>query len=144
MKHYVVKMSIALVMVGALFASSNAWAGSVVNVAMWDENGTMGLKLDTDTVSAGEVTFKGTNTSMSGKEHEMLVLKVDSDMPELPYNSVTHRVPESEIDDLGEIPELKVGESGDLTLDLAPGKYFLFCNIAGHYAAGMKAMFYVQ
>ena len=30
-------------------------------------------------------------------------------------------------------------KSASLILDLAPGKYLLFCNVAGHYMAGMWA-----
>ena len=38
---------------------------------------------------------------------------------------------------LGEVSELDPGKSGTLTLKLDPGTYMLFCNIPGHYMAGM-------
>jgi Sulfocyanin (SoxE) domain len=41
-------------------------------------------------------------------------------------------------------PNLPVGESKTLELNLEPGKYALVCNISGHYAAGMYADFTVK
>ena len=38
---------------------------------------------------------------------------------------------------IGEIPEMPPGRTGATTLDLEPGKYVMFCNVSGHYAAGM-------
>jgi len=38
---------------------------------------------------------------------------------------------------LGEISDLDPLASGALTLTLKPGTYILFCNLPGHYMAGM-------
>ena len=37
----------------------------------------------------------------------------------------------------GEIPEVAAGKSGKATLKLPAGRYVMYCNIPGHYAAGM-------
>jgi uncharacterized cupredoxin-like copper-binding protein len=38
---------------------------------------------------------------------------------------------------LGEVSELDPGQSGSLSMKLDPGTYMLFCNVPGHYMAGM-------
>ena len=45
---------------------------------------------------------------------------------------------------LGEVADLEPGKSGELTLDLKPGYYALFCIIQGHYMAGMWKIIAVQ
>jgi uncharacterized cupredoxin-like copper-binding protein len=36
------------------------------------------------------------------------------------------------------------GKTGDLRVRLAPGRYILFCNMAGHYLAGMRKTIVVR
>ncbi|MEO8531098.1 MAG: sulfocyanin-like copper-binding protein [Deltaproteobacteria bacterium] len=96
----------------------------------------MGVKLDVATVPAGNVTFNVTNDSLI-MEHEMIVLPIVDDKTPLPYDAKTKRVDEDAAGALGEVSETASGKSGTLTLDLAPGKYMLLCNIEGHYAQGM-------
>jgi uncharacterized cupredoxin-like copper-binding protein len=43
----------------------------------------------------------------------------------------------SEAGHVGEIGELKVGQTKTLTLDLKPGHYSIICNLPGHYLGGM-------
>ena len=46
---------------------------------------------------------------------------------------------------LGLLPELKPGRSGTLTLRLRkPGRYRVFCSLAGHEAKGMHAVLRVK
>ncbi len=144
MKRYGVAIFGVLATLGVVAISSNAWADSSVNVALWNDGSDMALKLDKNTVPAGKVTFKGTNTSVDDTVHEMLVIKVESKLPKLPYDEDTLRVPEGKIDSLGEIGEINAGDKGALTIDMKPGTYLLFCNQPGHYAANMKTIFYVK
>ncbi len=139
MKKYIIAVFTVLAAAGALVISSDAWASSTVNVKMWD----MGFTLDKDTVPAGKVTFKGTNTS-TGLVHEMLVVKVDSKRSKLPYDENNSLVSEDKIHSLGEISEVDAGGKGELTINLKPGIYLLFCNQPGHFAAGMKTLFFVK
>jgi uncharacterized cupredoxin-like copper-binding protein len=46
--------------------------------------------------------------------------------------------------DAGEGDGIAPGESGWVTLQLAPGRYELICNLAGHYAAGMWTTLVVE
>jgi uncharacterized cupredoxin-like copper-binding protein len=103
---------------------------------------TMAITVDTAKVKAGEVTFVVTNNS---KEmiHEMLVAPADPAKP-LPFVAADSRVDEEASKDLGEVSELDSGKSGSLTITLEPGTYILFCNIAGHYMAGMWTLITVE
>jgi uncharacterized cupredoxin-like copper-binding protein len=134
-----------------------AHADTVVKVSLWDKGGmmdmsksmglgmgmhgkmnmaVMGIETDKKTVPAGKVTFNVNNAS---KEviHEMLVSLVASEDAVLPFVDNENRVNEEKSGDLGEVSELDPGKSGSLTLDLKPGVYILFCNVPGHYMAGM-------
>lgn len=138
-------------------ASGLAHADAVVKVSLWDKGGmmdmsksmglgmgmhgkmkmaVMGIETDKKTVPAGKVTF---NVSNASKEtvHEMLVSPVASEDAVLPFVDNENRVDEEKSGDLGEVSELDPGKSGSLTLDLKPGFYILFCNVPGHYMAGM-------
>lgn len=98
--------------------------------------GMMAVRADQNTVKAGTVTFDVTNWSRS-VIHEMLVVAVDRTDAPLPYDYSTQRVVEDQVKSLGETGELQPNQSKSISLDLAPGNYLLFCNVAGHYAAGM-------
>lgn len=97
---------------------------------------------DKTTAKAGDVTFVVTNDS---KEiiHEMLVAPADPARP-LPFVDKDSRVDEEASRDLGEVSELDPGKSGSLTINLAPGTYILYCNVAGHYMSGMWELITVE
>jgi uncharacterized cupredoxin-like copper-binding protein len=97
---------------------------------------TMGIKLDTETVSAGEVTFEVVNDS---KEtiHEVILSPVAAKDKPLPYIQETNGVDEDAAVSLGEVSELDAGKKGKLTVSLKPGTYILYCNVPGHYVMGM-------
>jgi uncharacterized cupredoxin-like copper-binding protein len=94
-------------------------------------------------VSAGMVTFKVKNAS-GALIHEMIVARVN-DPKNLPaYDKITGKVDEELVASLGEVPELEPGMSGSLSVDLQPGTYLLFCNLPGHYMAGMWSLINVR
>jgi uncharacterized cupredoxin-like copper-binding protein len=62
----------------------------------------------------------------------------------LPYIANENRVDEDKEGDLGEVSELDAGKSGALRIEMAPGKYILYCNVPGHYTAGMWTTFTVK
>lgn len=97
---------------------------------------TMGIKASANEVPAGEIHFNGVNTS-SDNVHEMVVAPLAEGETELPYDADLQRVDEDAANSIGEISELEPGEKGEVTLHLQPGRYILYCNIPGHYAAGM-------
>jgi uncharacterized cupredoxin-like copper-binding protein len=94
------------------------------------------------TMKAGKVTFEVTNTSKD-MVHEMVVVPLDKPAQSLPYDEEKEQVDEDAAGSLGEVEELDPGKSGSLSLDLQPGRYILFCNVPGHYAAGMWTEFTV-
>ncbi|MBK9714309.1 MAG: cupredoxin domain-containing protein [Kouleothrix sp.] len=97
---------------------------------------TYGVTSDTSSVKAGEVTFNVTNTA-TDLEHEMLVVRTDLAPDALPYDAGINQLPEDKINSLGEVSELRPGNSGSVTLKLEPGKYLLLCNILSHFKHGM-------
>lgn len=139
-------------------ATGPASAGTVVKVSLTDttdeidtamrlgmglkgdmSKATMFVKADKTDVLAGEVTFQVKNDS--GKViHEMLVAAVKSTDDLMPFNDNEARVDEEKSADLGEVAELEPGKGGALTVTLKPGTYILYCNIPGHYMAGMWAV----
>ena len=128
-----------------LGAAPAAFADATVAVSLTGDSTEMkgmGIKLDTPVVKAGTITFKVTNDAMV-EPHEMVVVKAP-ETGDLPYNAKKRRVVEGKLKSMGEIGDLKPGAAKDLKLKLAPGKYVLICNIAGHYMAGMQAPFTVE
>ncbi|NNJ09031.1 copper resistance protein [Chloroflexales bacterium ZM16-3] len=99
---------------------------------------------DVTTVPAGKVTFHAKNVDVV--THEMLVVPIVNAAAALtmPYDKTISRIPEDKITSLGEVPEIEGGATGDVTLDLAPGTYILFCNLVSHYESGMHAVLTVQ
>jgi uncharacterized cupredoxin-like copper-binding protein len=147
------------VLVGAaaigLLACGPAWAGTTVSVSLWDKGAdmdmakdlgfnmggdmskaTMGIDVSMHAVQAGHVTFEVTNNSKD-TIHEMIVARLTSLKEKMPYVANEERVDEDRAGDLGEVSELDPGARGELGVDLKPGNYLLYCNVPGHYAAGM-------
>ena len=122
---------------------SPAVAGTVVKVELQDPStadggGSMQMKLDRDSVPTGQIRFEAVNDSKA-LEHEMILVKTDQDPSAFPYDAKKDRVVESKVKSLGEVPELKPGKSGHLSVNLKPGSYVLYCNQAGHVHQGMWA-----
>ena len=140
-RHPISRMVMSAAMVVAGF--SPAMAATLVKVEMQDpstEDGikSMQMKLDRDSVPAGEVRFEAVNGSKT-LEHEMILVKSDQEPSSFPYDAKKDRVIEAKVKSLGEVSELKPGKSGHLSVNLKPGSYVLYCNQAGHLHQGMWA-----
>jgi uncharacterized cupredoxin-like copper-binding protein len=131
-----------------------AAGGNTVHVTVSDTQGLGGpmtLVVSPATVQAGAVTFVVKNTGTI--DHEMIVLQTstpfdklpisDAGDPPAPVTSGADKV--SEANNVGETgdPNLKPGDTRTFTVDLAAGSYALVCNIAQHYAKGMRGAFTV-
>jgi uncharacterized cupredoxin-like copper-binding protein len=98
--------------------------------------------------AAGEVTFHITNDGPADV-HEFVVLKSDLAPDALPTAS-NGSADEAGGEVIDEIEEIPVGETMDLTVTLAAGKYVLLCNIfdetenESHYQMGMRTAFTVE
>jgi uncharacterized cupredoxin-like copper-binding protein len=98
-------------------------------------------------VAAGDVTFQVTNTGPADV-HEFVVVKTDLDPAALPTDG-TGKVTESGagMEVIDEIEDIPVGQSQELKITLAAGKYILLCNIydetekEAHYKMGMRTPF---
>jgi uncharacterized cupredoxin-like copper-binding protein len=101
---------------------------------------TMAIKIDKTSVKAGKVTFKVTNDAKT-ERHELIVVRVKDPTTPLPYDTAKHRVIEDKIKALGEVSDLKPGQSKSMTLTLTAGDYLLICNVKDHYKAGMTLPF---
>jgi uncharacterized cupredoxin-like copper-binding protein len=85
----------------------------------------------------GEYTFKVHNEGPT--HHEFIVVRTTTGA--LPVRPDGLTVDEEAIEHL-EVGKLEPGTPGalrDLALDLKPGRYVFFCNMEGHYMAGMHA-----
>jgi len=91
---------------------------------------------ETSSVAAGAIRFDATNESR-GIVHELAVIQIQED---------------GDLEVMGEIENLGVGESGSIVIDLPPGLYQLACLIvpgeagstADHYQEGMWTGFAVE
>ena len=93
------------------------------------------------TVRAGAVTFTVRNRGPVA--HELIVVRRGRD--ELPLRSDDTTVDEEALDPVT-AGALEPGGTGVRTLRvrLAPGRYELLCNMAGHYLGGMRAELVVR
>src|SRR3954464_2205896 len=95
------------------------------------------IQTSTTDPATHRVTFAVRNV---GKiKHEFVVLKTKKPAGSLGDGK---RVPEA--GNVGEVGDLRPGQSKRLTLRLKPGHYALICNLPGHYAAGMHQDFTVK
>ena len=147
--------------IAAVASTAQAAIGSTVNVMLWDKGSaaamvsdkgigmtgdktpmTMGVRLSTNYVKAGEVTFKVTNATRE-TVHELVVFPY-KDGENIPYSEKDAKINEDSAGHLGEVSELEPSKSGELKISLKPGKYALLCNIPGHYMNGMWSILTVK
>ncbi len=111
--------------------------------------GRMMLRTDRVNVPAGAVTLRVTNQGTV--DHELVVLPL-ADGQQIGRRTIGADGRVDESTSLGEASRTNGPDAGDgiepgatgwVTLDLAPGRYELVCNISGHYAAGMYALLVV-
>lgn len=97
------------------------------------ELGEMYVKPSMRSISAGKVTFTAQN--MGKLEHELMVepAPIKFDAPGKPTEDAA----------TGMIEDMGPGGHGKMSMRLKPGKYVLFCNVPGHYAAGQRTTFTV-
>jgi uncharacterized cupredoxin-like copper-binding protein len=93
------------------------------------------------TIGAGRVVIHVTNRGPS--THEMNLDRTDLAPGSLPLKADGLTVDEGSraLHRIDSIEELNLGDSGDLTVRLKPGRYVLYCNLEGHYLGGMHASF---
>jgi uncharacterized cupredoxin-like copper-binding protein len=124
---------------GLSIVASQAFAASIIKVVEDGEGGgKMSLQLDPATVKAGPATFQVTNHAAT-EDHEMIVVRLKSADQKIPFIAAKNRVDEKKLKNLGEVEDIKPSASGELKVTLKEGTYLVFCNIKGHYEAGMQS-----
>jgi uncharacterized cupredoxin-like copper-binding protein len=95
------------------------------------------------TAPAGTITINAPN---QGKViHELVLIKTDLATDALPVQGTDvneDAFPAAALP--GEIPDVKPGTTGTLTVTLPAGRYVMLCNVEGHYKAGMVGTLTVQ
>ena len=153
-----------IALLSTLTITTFAFADAVVKVTLTDKGGTMdlsksmglgmgmhadmkaaimGITINPKSVPAGKVKFNVTNSS-NAVVHEMLVAPIADENAIMPFLANDDKLDETATHDLGEVSELDPGKSGSLTVAMEPGKYLLFCNVSGHYMAGMWTVLVVK
>ena len=96
------------------------------------------IALDTDSTSAGSVSFNVTNDGPSTQE--FVVFATDLAPDALPLGSDGNVDEEGTgVTHIDEIEDIGSGCQASLTVDLDAGNYVVICNLPGHYKAGMHA-----
>lgn len=124
---------------------------STVKVELGEKGSKFFVTVDKDSVPAGKTTFVIDNVGTM--YHEVAIFKTDLPADKLPLTS-EGKVDEDKAGLLAEAVyakplrgdedhHIRDGRGVDFTIDLAPGKYVLLCNLAGHYTAGQFVAFTV-
>jgi uncharacterized cupredoxin-like copper-binding protein len=111
-------------------AATPAPVGHSLKVGMGDYF----FKPQSATVSAGKVKVSAINNGQL--PHEMVLAKTNLDPSQLP-TTADGSVNEENLNSPGEVPDVAAGQTKHGTIPLTPGNYVMFCNLPGHYAAGM-------
>ena len=137
-------MVMLLALTGAACTSGATPAPTTINVTLQE----WAVLPSATSAAAGKITFRVNNVGPADV-HEFVVIKTDLDAYALPTDA-TGTVSEEGIEVKGEIEDLAVGSTEDLTLELAAGHYTLICNVyskdekEAHYKMGMAANFTVN
>lgn len=156
--------TLALAALAATLSGTTAFAESVVKVTLIDKltggdltqplglgmgmkadmtKAPMGVAVNPKTATPGAVRFDVTNLAAS-LVHEIQVARITDESQVLTYDQSRNKVDTEGLQVLGSVSEIMPSHSASLIIDLAPGKYLLFCNVAGHYMAGMWATIEVK
>ena len=131
---------IAALVLGAILA---AGCGSSSSVTATGRVRDFAIELDDTSLPAGTVRFDIANEGPS--THEFVIRRTDlaqTALPMLPDGIVDEAG--AGLEEVGEIAEFAAGTSASGEFELASGTYVVFCNIPGHYTAGMHASFTVE
>ncbi len=150
--------------IATLMLVPTAFADSLVRVTLIDKAGTidpesphklgmgmkadmsmakMGIKVSPTNAKRGAVTFDVTNLA-SSIVHEVIIVPVTDENQVLPFDESRNKVDTDSLQTLGSVNEIEPNKTASLTINLSPGKYLLYCNIAGHYMAGMWTVVTVE
>jgi uncharacterized cupredoxin-like copper-binding protein len=108
-------------------------AGAILRVTIKDFK----IEPTRPSLDEGRVTVSVWNNGPS--THEFVVVRSDRSPDELPLGADGLSVDEDAVVPIDELTEVDAKTRETLALTLSPGHYVLFCNLEGHYLAGMHA-----
>jgi uncharacterized cupredoxin-like copper-binding protein len=131
-------VAIALLAIGAAAGCSRGDAaprGTVIKVVTSDFK----LATSVEKVHAGLVTFRVHNLGAS--THEFVVDRTNLRADALPLraNGISANEDAKQLHAVGEIGDIRLDTTRELTVSLKPGHYAMYCNLSGHYRGGMYA-----
>jgi uncharacterized cupredoxin-like copper-binding protein len=129
------KFTILALMAGVVGFAAPAFAATTLHVTLTDQ---MEVKLETNIVKAGRVVVDVKNEAES-QQHEVIIARLKDRNQAVSVTPGQDRVDEKKMKTLGEVSDLDPGKEGRLSINLKPGEYLLYCNMKGHYQAGMLA-----
>lgn len=99
------------------------------------------LKASVTSIPAGLVTFHVVNRGPS--THEFVVDETFYSAARLPLqrNGLQVNEKSTRLRTADALAPIRVGASRDLTMQMVPGHYVIFCNLEGHYQGGMRVGF---
>ena len=98
------------------------------------------ITLNVSSVKAGSVKFGIRN--LGSMVHDFDLFKTDLPLANLPIDGGSAKV---KMDGLvKQMINISANRSTTLTADLAPGRYVIICNVAGHYQLGMRVSLQVE
>jgi uncharacterized cupredoxin-like copper-binding protein len=106
-------------------------------------NAPMGVNVSPKSVRRGYVRFKVTNLA-SSLIHELIVARLADESKPLPFIAGKNMVDVEAVRTLGQVSEINPTKTASLTIEMTPGKYLLYCNLPGHYMAGMWTVIEVK
>jgi len=132
-----------LVLIAALTgcsSHSSTAARSRIDVTMRD----FGITVSRHSVPAGPVELHVKNDGPSTHEINVDLTRYAAAKIPLQRDGLTADEEAKGLRRIDSIEQVNLRHSGDLTLDLKPGRYVLWCNLEGHYLGGMHETFDVR
>ncbi len=120
--------------------SSSAASGSRIDVTMRD----FGIEVSQHLVRAGKVVLHVTNSGPSTHEINVDLTRYAAGEIPLKRDGLTAAEDAKGLKRIDSIEQVNLRHTGDLSLDLRPGRYVLWCNLEGHYLGGMYETFDVR
>jgi uncharacterized cupredoxin-like copper-binding protein len=117
--------------------ASSAPAGNTIQVSERD----FAISLSPKRIAAGSVVFHVANRGPD--RHEFIVVRVPAGGLPLRTDGMTISEEKLAPETAGGLEPAESGASRDLSVKLRPGRYEVFCNMSGHFMAGMHAMLVV-
>jgi uncharacterized cupredoxin-like copper-binding protein len=128
------------VVTGCSTHSSSVTNASRIDVTMHD----FGIKVSRHLVHAGKVVLHVTNNGPSTHEINVDLTRYAAGAIPLKRDGLTAAEDAKGLQRIDSIEQVNLHHTGDLTLDLKPGRYVLWCNLEGHYLGGMHETFDVR